>query len=157
MKKIREIIRLHVECGVASHRSIARSAGISRPVVSQYLSDFKASELNHADIQKMSDDKLLEIFKKHKCNKKEKYDTLAPEFEYIARELKRTGVTLYRLWEEYKVGKVEFYGYSQFCYHFQVWRNASEISMHIEHKAGDKMFCDFMVRQAHQPQAKNLL
>jgi transposase len=91
----------------------------------------------------MSDDKLLEIFKKHKRQKKGKYDMLAPEFEYLAKELKRTGVTLYRLWEEYKADKIDFYGYSQFCYHFQVWRNASAISMHIEHKSGDKMFCDF--------------
>ena len=33
--------------------------------------------------------------------------------------------------------------YSQFCYHFQVWRDGDEVTMHIEHKVGDKLFVDF--------------
>ncbi|MES0447175.1 MAG: IS21 family transposase [Desulfobacterales bacterium] len=143
MKNIREIIRLYSECRIVSYRTIARATRVSRPVVSQYLTDFKASGLSNADIQDMSDDKLLEIFNHNRGKKNEQYDILARQFEYFAKELKRTGVTLHRLWEEYKADKIEIYGYSQFCYHFQVWRSASPISMHIEHKAGEKMFCDF--------------
>jgi len=47
------------------------------------------------------------------------------------------------LWNEYQREHPGGYSYSQFCYHFQVWRNASKITMHIEHKAGDKMFVDY--------------
>ena len=31
----------------------------------------------------------------------------------------------------------------QFCYHFQQWQKEVNVSMHIEHKAGDKMFVDY--------------
>ncbi|RLE11094.1 IS21 family transposase, partial [Candidatus Aerophobetes bacterium] len=37
----------------------------------------------------------------------------------------------------------EGYSYSQFCYHFQVWRSLFPLTMHIEHKAGEKMFVDY--------------
>jgi transposase len=47
------------------------------------------------------------------------------------------------LWNEYQKKHPDCYSYSQFCYHFQVWRNASRVTMHIEHKAGDKMFVDY--------------
>jgi transposase len=47
------------------------------------------------------------------------------------------------LWNEYQKKHPDCYSYSQFCYHFQVWRNASKVTMHIEHKAGDKMFVDY--------------
>jgi transposase len=55
----------------------------------------------------------------------------------------RPGVTLQHLWQEYRDEHLDGYSYSQFCYHFQLWRSASELTMHIEHKAGDKMFIDF--------------
>ena len=58
-------------------------------------------------------------------------------------ELKKTGVTLMILWNEYQKENPDGYSYSQFCYHFQVWRNASKVTMHIEHKVGDKMFVDY--------------
>ena len=48
-----------------------------------------------------------------------------------------------RLWEEHKAEYGDVYSYSRFCYHFQVWRNSSELTMHIEHKSGDKTFVDF--------------
>jgi len=47
------------------------------------------------------------------------------------------------LWNEYQKKYPDGYSYSQFCYHFQIWRNASKVTMHIEHKAGDKMFVDY--------------
>ena len=47
------------------------------------------------------------------------------------------------LWKEYQKQHPDGYSYSQFCYHFQVWRNASKVTMHIEHKVGDKMFVDY--------------
>jgi len=143
MKKIREIIRLNYENGIVSHRKISRAVNVSRPVVAQYLTDFKASGFKYQDIENMPDDTLEEIFRGSNRSKKKKFEILSGQFEFFAKELKRTGVTLYRLWEEYKADKTDFYSYSQFCYHFQVWRSSSAITMHIEHKAGDKMFCDF--------------
>ncbi|MBC8318819.1 MAG: IS21 family transposase [Desulfobulbaceae bacterium] len=140
MNKIREIIRLK-EHGL-TQRQIARALHVSRPVVAQYLTDLKGSGLTYSSIQSMSDDDLLAVFAKKK-GKSKRHRTLDEQFEYMARELKKKGVTLYLLWEEYRRQHPDGYGYSQFCYHFQVWRNLSSLTMHIEHKAGDKMFVDF--------------
>lgn len=42
MKRIRELLRLSIECGMSAHK-ISPVLNISRPVISQYLNDFKAS------------------------------------------------------------------------------------------------------------------
>ena len=52
-------------------------------------------------------------------------------------------MTIHQIWEEYRQEQPDGYSYSQFCYHFQVWRDGDEVTMHIEHKVGDKLFVDF--------------
>jgi transposase len=142
VKKIREIMRLRDECGI-SQRQIARALKISRPVVAQYIIDMKSAGLHYSHIKDMPDDELLEILESDKRVKNTKYDKISEKFDYYVKELKKTGVTLETLWEEYREGNPDGYSYSRFCYHYQVWRNSSQISMHIEHKAGDKLFVDF--------------
>ena len=142
MNKIRTIIRLN-ETGEMSQRKIAKALGISRPVVKQYLIEFGKSELSYKQIENIGDSELLEIFDKQKLQKNSKYDELSKSFPVYAKELKRTGVTLHRLWTEYKKEHAKGYSYSQFCYHYQIWSNASQITMHIEHKAGDAMYVDY--------------
>jgi len=142
MNKVREIIRLYEQCNL-SQRSIARALSISRPVVSEYLSKIQSSGLDYSAIEKLADDTLLEIIEGAKNHNSDRYQILRERFRYFVKELKRTGVTLERLWQEYREEHPDGYGYSQFCYHFQVWRNVSELTMHMPHKAGDKMFVDF--------------
>jgi len=142
MKKIREIIRFR-ETTDMSVRRIARALNISRPVVAQYIRDFNASGLTYEQIKDMADSRLLALFEKQKNRKCSKYEKLSRQFPYVAIELKKTGVTLMTLWNEYQKGHPDGYSYSQFCYHFQVWRSASKVTMHIEHKAGDKIFVDY--------------
>ena len=142
MNKIREIIRLNEQCGL-SRRKIARALNVSRPVVSQYIIDIAATGLSYDEIKDMSDDRLLEILEMEKKSKNRRYDILSGKFEDYAKDLKRTGVNLETLFEEYKEDNTNGYSYSRFCYHYQVWRDASQISMHMEHKAGDKLFVDF--------------
>ena len=142
MDKIREIIRIKEQANL-SERAIARALHISRPVVNNYLAAIERAGLDYAAVKEMDDDTLREILQ-NKCTAvSERYKELSGKFDYLARELKRTGVTLLRLWQEYRAECPDGYHYSQFCYHFQNWRNASELTMHIDHKAGDKMFVDF--------------
>ena len=142
MNKVREIIRLFEQCNL-SQRSIARALYISRPVVNEYIRKIRASGLDYAATSKLDDDTLLKIIEGPGKVLSERYQVLRQKFEYFVKELKRTGVTLERLWQEYLDEHPEGYGYSRFCYHFQVWRNASELTMHMDHKAGDKAFIDF--------------
>jgi len=142
MKKIREIIRLSYESKL-SNRQIAKSLNISRPVVAQYLVNFKRAGLAYEDIKDSDDDCLLDILEKKQKANSERFMILSGKFEYYTKELKRVGVKLNTLWEEYRLEYPDGYSYAHFCYHYQVWRNGSEMSMHMEHKAGDKMFVDF--------------
>jgi len=142
MKKIRDIIRLK-ETTDMSERQIARALNVARTVVARYLSDFYKSGLSYDQIEKMADSELLNILEKRKVKKNVQYEELSKQFPYFVKELKRKGVTLNFLWKEYKKKYPDGYGNSQFCYHFQMWRNASEVTMHMDHKAGDKMFVDY--------------
>ena len=143
MKKIKEVIRLKMNMDL-SDRKIARAFNISRPVVAKYWGAFQASGLKFEQIEAMADSELLQKLEKQpRIEKCAKYQRLAQYFPNLLKELKRKGVTLHLLWEEYRQKHPDGYQYSQFCYHFQMWRDVSEVRMHIEHKAGDKMFVDY--------------
>jgi transposase/biotin operon repressor len=142
MKKIREIMRLH-EQSKLSQRQISQALGMSRPVISDYITKIKSAGLTFIDIEKMPDETLLNILQGNKTSDNKLHEELQKKFIHFTRELKRVGVTRQILWEEYILENPGGYSYSQFCYHFQVWQNMSEITMHIEHKAGDKLFVDF--------------
>jgi len=128
VKKIREILRFK-ETSDMSDRKIARALNISRPVVAQYVSDFKATGLTYQDIKEMPDSRFLAMFENQRSQKSSKYEEISELFPYFVTELKRTGVTLMILWEGYRIEHPDGYSYSQFCYHFQVWRNASKVTM----------------------------
>lgn len=143
MKKIREIMRLH-EQSTLSQRQISQALGMSRPVISDYIVKIKKAGLTFNDIEKMPDETLLSILQVNKTTSDNKrHELLWNKFPDFTKELKRVGVTRQILWEEYVEENPGGYSYTQFCHHFQVWQNMSEVTMHIEHKAGDKLFVDF--------------
>ena len=98
MSKIKEIIRLH-EADL-SIRTIAQALNVSRPVVSQYIIDYSASGIKYSSIANISDTELTQLLGKTK-QESQKYKELASGFDYFTKELKRKGVTLHTLWEEY--------------------------------------------------------
>jgi transposase len=111
--------------------------------VSQYINYFKATGLSYEATTAMGDDELLQALGKKRKEESEQYRILADKFEYYATEIKRVGVTMRLLWEEYRKEHKNGYSHTQFCYHFQVWRDALDVTMHMEHKAGEKMFVDY--------------
>jgi transposase len=142
MEKIREIIRLNEQAQL-TQRAISRALGVSRPIVKQYIHDINKAGLNYASIKEMDDETLLEIVRGGSKSRSQQYQQLCSQFEYFSKELKLPGVTLQRLWEEYRSDHANGYGYSQFCFHYQHWRSSSELTMHMSHKSGEKMFVDF--------------
>ena len=61
----------------------------------------------------------------------------------IDRQLACTGVTRYDQWLDYRAQQPNGYQYTQFCHHYRQWHQAQHVTMHFEHKAGDKVFVDF--------------
>ena len=67
-----------------------------------------------------------------------------PDFAQLHQELKRKGVTLQLLWEEYAVAHPgQAYRYSQFCLLFKRFQGRLKRSMRQVHRAGDKLFIDY--------------
>ena len=115
MKKIRDIIRLK-ETSDLSERKIAKALNISRPVVAQYISDFRSCGLTYEQAKTIPDSQLLELLEKRKSKKSAKYEELIERFPRFIQELKRTGVTLMTLWNEYQQENPDGYSYSPVSY-----------------------------------------
>ncbi|SFR18444.1 hypothetical protein SAMN05660706_1593 [Desulfoscipio geothermicus DSM 3669] len=63
--------------------------------------------------------------------------------EWIHRELRRKGVTLQLLWQEYKQNYPDGYQYSQFCDLYHRWCGTLDITMRQTYRAGEKLFIDY--------------
>lgn len=61
----------------------------------------------------------------------------------ILPSLKKPGVTLLILWEEYRGSHPDGYGYSRFCELFRSFEQRLSPTMRQEHAAGDKVFVDY--------------
>ena len=140
MNTLRKIIQLKAE-GV-SNKMITALTGISRTTVLKYVRQLEEGGFSFKELNALNDAALFSFFEDPE-NPANRFEALSSQFSLIARELKRVGVTRYQLWHEYKQQHPGGYEYSQFCYHYQQWCNQQQVSMHFEHKAGDKMFVDY--------------
>jgi len=70
-----------------------------------------------------------------------------PDFDKIHKELLRSGVTLRILWDEYRdeclTAKRPPYMYSQFCKLYSDYVDQYLLTMHLQHKPGDKCMVDW--------------
>lgn len=141
MHQIKDMLRMCV-CGNMTLRQAGRATRTNHRIVGRNLRKYLSLGLTWQEFEKTSDEEILNIFHKKKPVDA-RYQDLEQQFSYMEKELGRIGVTLKTLWEEYKIGRLFTYEYSQYCHHFQAWQNTRDVRMHIEHKAGDKMFVDF--------------
>ena len=61
----------------------------------------------------------------------------------VHRELKRAGVTLQLLWEEYRAAHPDGLGYSRFCQLYHEWKLRLSPTMRQTHVAGERLFVDY--------------
>jgi transposase len=71
-----------------------------------------------------------------------------PDFATIQKELKRKGVTLQLLWEEYRAIYPDGYGRTQFFERYRAYAKTVDPVMRFTHKAGEKLFVDFSGNRA---------
>lgn len=139
MRKVREVLRLKHACG-ASDRLIAQSLGIGRTTVGEYL--------RRAAVVGMTwpvelDDAELERLLFTPAGFYEGPTRPQPDWSRMHAELRRRGVTLLLLWEEYRAEHADGYGYSRFCDLYGEWRKGVTATMRQTHVAGEKLFVDF--------------
>lgn len=142
MGLIRQIIRLKKEG--SSIRSIAETTKVSRNTVRKYLRLLKAKSIDLDTALSMNDEALSgQIDPPPDKEATDRYSHLMERMSYFERELRQVGVSRWLLWSEYKAAYPQGYNYSQFCYHYQQWTQAQEVTMHFDYEAGDRLFVDY--------------
>jgi transposase len=141
MRKVREVLRLKYACG-ASARVIAQSLGIGRTVIGEYIRRAAVIGITWP-IPAELDDTALERKLFAPAGYNPSHSKPLPDWSRIHAELRRRGVTLALLWEEYRASEADGYGYSRFCDLYGEWRRGITATMRQTHAAGEKLFVDF--------------
>jgi transposase len=139
VRKVREILRLALNCGMGQ-REISRSCSVSPTTVGNYLSIACENGLGYAEISCMGDEQLRRVFHGKKVEQKPRPQ---PDWKEVYRELKKKGVTLQLLWQEYKQVHPDGWQSTQFCEHYRRWRGKLDVSLRQTYKAGELMFVDY--------------
>jgi transposase len=142
MRCVREILRLKHGCGT-SDRAIARSTGLARSTVSDYLGRAAAAGLSWPLPATLTDavlEAMLFVGTGIAPGTRRKAE---PDWPALHRELRRPGVTLMLLWQEHRAQEPDGYGYSRFCELYGQWESRLSPTMRQVHPAGERLFVDY--------------
>jgi len=141
MSKIRQTLRLLAD-GSLSRRQVAAALNISKTTVADIAMFARAAGVDAAIAAALTDEELrarLYPPARPRVSKR-----VAPDFPVLHGELKRPGVTLQLLWEEYHAAHGDLaYRYSAFCQNYRAWARRLKRSMRQVHPAGERLFVDY--------------
>jgi transposase len=140
MRTIREVLRLRWEAGL-SQREIGLSCRMGRSTVRDYLLRAEAAGVSWPLPEGM-DEEVLERLLFPPPPESPRNRPL-PDWGTLHQELRRKGMTLGLLWQEYRAAHHDGYGYSQFCALYHQWANALEPVLRQHYVAGEKLFVDY--------------
>ena len=140
MRKIEDVLRLHAR-GLSTRR-IALATGVGKTTVIEYLRRAGMAGVSWP-LPEGLDEAALErrLFPPPPPSRDRQF--AEPDWAVIHRELKRPGVTLALLWDEYRGQHPDGYGYSAFCEHCRRWAGRLSPVMRQRHAAGERMFVDY--------------
>jgi transposase len=140
MRQIRESLRLHLQAKL-SYNEVARTLKISKSVVGKYMSLARVAGVDWDVALTLSDQDLQAKLYKAALPRNSKQRL--PDFADVHVDLKRAGVTLQLLWEEYAKDNELAYKYTSFCIKYREWAMGLKRSMRQIHIAGEKLFVDY--------------
>ena len=143
MSKLRQVLKLY--CQGQNKLQISTITGLSRNTIKRYLRDFISLKTTLEEISQVSDKDLDELFnpKEILLAPPEKLEHLHCFFNRNENRLRQRGMTLLKLWVEYHLEVSDGYSRTRFYYYYNLWKRKIQPGMHLEHKAGDKLFVDF--------------
>jgi transposase len=140
MRKIRDVLRL--KAAGLSKRQIAASLSLSPTAVLICQRRAEAAGVGWPLPDELTDDVLeVRLYPPPAAEANSKYSP--PDCAAIHCELKRPGVTLQLLWQEYRSANPDGYGYSRYCQLYKRWRAKQSPVMRQTHVAGERMFVDY--------------
>src|SRR5580692_2559184 len=141
MRRIREILRL--KHGGASDRQIARSLSIARSTVALTLERVAATGLCWPLPTTLTERVLEAMLYAGHGSQQGAQRKAEPDWAYVHHELRRPGVTLMLLWEEYRQREPSGYRYSRWCELYRAWESRLSPTMRQAHPAGERLFVDY--------------
>ena len=142
MRRIREVLRLKHAQGLPE-RVIAQTLGLSNGVVNGYLKRARHAGLEWPLPEEIDDDGLELLLFPAPRPSSENDRRPVPDWAHVEKELRRRNVTRLLLWEEYRAGQPDAFGYTWFCTTFEAWKGKMRPSMRQRHVGGEKVFVDF--------------
>ena len=142
MRRVREMLRLKYEVG-ASDRAIARSVGVARSTVRLCLDRVAGAGLAWPLPGTLTDGALEATLFAGAGAMMGQRRKSEPDWAAVHRELRRPGVTLMLLWEEYRAATPGGYQYSRWCELYRAWEGRLSPTMRQVHPAGERLFVDF--------------
>lgn len=144
MRQLRHLLRLRSD-GV-SVRDIADLLGIARSTVQDGIGRAATAGLSWPLPADLTDDVLEGKLFARQGTKQGLRRLPEPDWSVVAVELKKPGVTLTILWEEYRAVHPDGYGFSRFCDLFRGFERRLTPTMRQVHIAGDKVFVVYPAR-----------
>jgi transposase len=142
MRNLREVLRLVYEVGLPP-RAAARSLGLAQGTVSKYINRAKRAGLTWPLPPELDDDHRLETRLYPAPSELPSDQRPYPDWATVHRELRRPGVTLMLLWEEYCDSHTDVFSYSWFCDRYKEWAGRLKPTQRQTHVAGEKLFVDY--------------
>jgi transposase len=141
MSKIRHTLQLLGESRL-SRRQVAAALGISKTTVSEIAMYARDAGVDWSLASTLGDDELqARLYPPPRPRSSTRQE---PDYAALHQELKRPGVTLQLLWEEYRAGAGEqAYRYSAFCDKYRDWARRLKRSMRQIHPGGERLFVDY--------------
>jgi transposase len=139
MRRIRDVLRL--SAAGMSKRQIAASLGVSATATGECVRRARRAGLAWPLPEELGDEELERRL--YPPLPAAKVRRPRPDWAAIHRELRRPGVTLQLLWEEYRAVHPDGYGLSRFCELYRAWEARLSPTMRQNHVAGERMFVDY--------------
>ena len=141
MRHTREILR-HKWVLQSSHRQTTAALGVSHGSITQTLQRAQAAQILTWPAVCALPDVELEA-RLYPPLPRTTGPRAAPDFAHIDLELRRKGVTLELLHQEYLAEHPDGLRRSAFCARYRAWKKARGVVMRQTHLAGDKLFVDY--------------
>ena len=142
MRRIKQLLIMRFGAG-ASTRAIGRELGIAPSTVREYLGRAAAAGIGWPLAADVTDESLMARLFVNAGVRAGVRLHAEPDWSALVRELKRPGVNLLVLWDEYRAIHPEGYAYSRFCQLFREFERRLSATMRQQHVAGDKAFVDY--------------
>ena len=139
MRHVREILRMGLLCKMSS-RAIGQSLQVGHTTAQKYLKAARKMGVDWASVGMLSDEELIKLVSARPLR-----DTSRPlpDCAQIHHDLKKPGVTLMLLWQEYKEAHCDGYQFTQFCQIYHEFTRTLRMTLRQTYAAGSVMFVDY--------------